>query len=110
MNWALLSLAIVMEVTGTLCLGASNGLRRRRWIAPIAVCYLAAFALLAVVLDRGMPVGIAYGIWVAGGVVLTAVLGRILFRDPLTPMMNLGIALIVSGVLLIEIGAHSVPG
>ncbi|EME66331.1 DMT family transporter [Rhodococcus ruber] len=104
MTWALLIFAIVLEVTGTLCLRASDGLRHRRWIVPIALSYLAAFTLIALVLGRGMPVGIVYGIWVAGGVVLTAVLGRMLFQDPLTPKMNVGIALIATGVLLIELG------
>jgi small multidrug resistance pump len=39
-------------------------------------------------------------------VALTAVAGRVLFRDPLTPVMTLGIAAIAAGVLLIELGAH----
>ncbi len=35
---------------------------------------------------------------------LTAILGRVLFRDPLTRTMLAGIALIIGGVLLIELG------
>jgi len=41
-------------------------------------------------------------VWSACGVALVAVLARFLFKEPLTPMMGLGIALIVGGVLTIE--------
>jgi small multidrug resistance pump len=53
-----------------------------------------------------MAVGVAYGVWAATGVALTAIAGRVLFRDPLTPMMLGGIGAIAAGVLLIELGAH----
>ncbi|PTR28885.1 small multidrug resistance pump [Rhodococcus sp. OK519] len=107
MTWALLVGAIVAEVAGTLCLKASDGLARRWWLAPTVVGYLVAFGLLAVVLDRGMAVGVVYGIWAASGVALTAILGRVIFKDPLTPRMGVGIALIAAGVLVIELGAAS---
>ncbi|WP_371830314.1 hypothetical protein [Curtobacterium poinsettiae] len=35
---------------------------------------------------------------------LTAVLGRVLFREPLTALMLGGITLIIVGVLLVELG------
>jgi small multidrug resistance pump len=49
-----------------------------------------------------MPVGIAYGVWTACGVALVAVIARYLFKEPLTPMMLLGIGFIIAGVLTIE--------
>jgi len=64
--------------------------------------YLASFYLLWLSLSMGMPVGIAYGIWSACGVALVAVVARFLFQEPLTCVMALGIALIVAGVLTIE--------
>lgn len=108
MTWALLALAIASEVTATLSLRASEGLRRRRWIPVIVVGYLAAFVLLGTILAMGgMPVGVAYGIWAAAGVAVTAVLGRVIFKDHFSAMMAVGVALIVIGVALIEFGgAH----
>ncbi|MDN5548166.1 MAG: QacE family quaternary ammonium compound efflux SMR transporter, partial [Rhodococcus sp. (in: high G+C Gram-positive bacteria)] len=44
-------------------------------------------------------------IWTACGVALTAIASRILFREPLTKLMIVGIGLIAAGVLLIELGA-----
>ena len=64
--------------------------------------YLASFYLLWLSLALGMPVGIAYGVWTACGVALVAVVARFLFHEPLTWVMTLGIALIVAGVLTIE--------
>ena len=107
MTWLLLALAIASEVTATLSLRASEGLRRRRWIPVIVVGYLAAFTLLGTILAMGMPVGVAYGIWAAAGVAITAVLGRVLFKDHFSAMMAIGVALIAAGVALIEFGgAH----
>ncbi|MEH3128899.1 MAG: SMR family transporter [Mycolicibacterium neoaurum] len=100
--WLALAAAIGTEVLATLSLRASDGFRRRRWIVPVAAGYLLSFYLLWVSLSLGMPVGVAYGIWTACGVALVAVAARVLFRDPLTWRMIAGIALIIAGVLTIE--------
>ena len=94
--------AIGIEVVATLSLRASDGFRKKAWIAPIVVGYLVSFYLLWLSLSLGMPVGIAYGMWTACGVALVAVIARFLFAEPLTWVMVLGIALIVAGVLTIE--------
>lgn len=99
--------AILSEVAATLSLRASDGLRKRIWIIPIAAGYLIAFGLLALVLSRGMALGVAYGIWAASGIALTAVLARIIFKEPLTRTMMIGIALIAAGVLVVELGANA---
>lgn len=103
MSWLALAGAILFEVFSTLALRASEGFRRRRWIAPVVIGYLTSFSLLWVTLALGMPVGVAYGVWSACGVALVAVLGRALFAEPLTPMMLAGIGLIIGGVLTIEL-------
>jgi small multidrug resistance pump len=100
--WLALAGAIVIEVVATLSLRASDGFRKKAWIAPVVAGYLVSFYLLWLSLSLGMPVGIAYGVWTACGVALVAVIARFLFNEPLTWMMALGIALIVAGVLTIE--------
>ena len=101
--WAALAGAIIVEVIATLSLRASDGFRKRLWIIPVVVGYAASFYLLWVSLSLGMPVGIAYGVWTACGVALVAVIARFLFAEPLTPVMGLGIALMVAGVITIEL-------
>ncbi|WP_176560980.1 DMT family transporter [Mycobacterium neglectum] len=100
--WLALAGAILVEVVATLSLRASDGFRKKAWIVPVVSGYLLSFYLLWVSLGLGMPVGIAYGVWSASGVALVAVLARFLFKEPLTWMMGAGIALIVGGVLTIE--------
>jgi small multidrug resistance pump len=101
--WLALAGAILVEVVATLALRASDGFRKKAWIAPIVAGYLVSFYLLWMSLGLGMPVGIAYGVWSACGVALVAVIARFLFAEPLTWMMGAGIALIVGGVLMIEV-------
>ena len=104
MAWLYLSIAILFEVAGTACLRVAS-LGRRRWYAGVAVAYLVAFAGLTLALRAGMPLGVAYGIWAAVGVALTALVSRFIFDEPFTLLMAGGIALIAGGVLVIELGA-----
>ncbi|WP_229052009.1 multidrug efflux SMR transporter [Aeromicrobium sp. Leaf350] len=104
MEWVYLVVAILTEVAATLSLRmASTG--SRAWFGVVGVGYLAAFTALSLSLSEGMNLGVAYGIWAASGVALTAVLSRILFQEALTWVMSLGIVLIATGVLLVELGA-----
>lgn len=104
MQWLFLAGAIIFEVTATLSLRmAATG--KRAYYAAVAVGYLVAFAFLTLTLNEGLGLGVAYGIWAASGVALTAVASKVLFKEPLTPIMMGGIALIIGGVLLVELGA-----
>jgi small multidrug resistance pump len=106
MRWLLLIGAIVTEVAGTLALQASQRERRARWLLATLAAYVASFACLSVALAHGLPLGIAYSIWTACGVALTAVLARVLFAEPLTRIMGLGIVLIVCGVVVVELSVQ----
>lgn len=104
MVWALLILAIILEVGAALSLrAATNG--QKLFFITVALGYLGAFYFLTQVLALGLGIGIAYGIWAASGVALTAVASKFLFEEPFTWVMALGIALIIGGVLLVELGA-----
>lgn len=104
-QWLLLSLAVASEVAATLSLRvAASG--RRWWYVPVVAGYVVAFGFLSLTLREGMGLGIAYGIWAAAGVALTAVASWLLFDEPLTPVMSGGIALIIGGILLLEVGGR----
>lgn len=106
-NWALLLGAIVTEVTGTLSLRAAQD--HTAWLAVVVAGYVASFTFLSRVLRAGMPVGVAYGIWGALGTAATATLGAVIFGDPFTAPILLGIGLIIAGVLLVEFGSRRAP-
>lgn len=103
MVWLFLIGAIIFEVVGTLSLRMA--VDKKRWYIGVAVGYVLAFTMLSLALAGGMALGVAYGIWAASGVALTAILSKLLFKEPFTWLMGLGIVLIVGGVLCIELGA-----
>ena len=102
-TWLFLGAAIVSEVAGSLALKAA--LDHPGWYALVVVGYLAAFVLLDRVLRRGLPLGVAYGIWGALGVAATAVMSSVLFGEAVTALMAVGMALVIGGVLCIELGS-----
>jgi small multidrug resistance pump len=106
-KWALLVAAIVTEVTASLSLKAA--IDHAALYAVVVLGYVASFSLLAGVLRRGMPLGVAYGTWGALGVALTAIMSARLFDETVTSLMWVGMALVVAGVLLVELGSRSAP-
>ena len=97
--------AIASETTGTLSLKLASDGRGLRWYGAVMAGYLGAFAMLTLALKEGLGLGVAYGIWSAGGVAVTAIASRLLFGEPLTRTMVVGIALIMAGMLLVELGS-----
>ncbi|MFC9354400.1 DMT family transporter [Arthrobacter sp. NPDC057013] len=104
-GWLLLAAAILAEVTATLSL--KGALEHPALYVIVAAGYLGAFALLAAVLRAGMALGVAYGIWGASGVALTAIGSLAIFNEPLTLLMGVGIVVIVAGVLCVELGVQA---
>lgn len=102
-NYLILAVAVCCEVAGSLALKQAQG--HPAWMLLTLVADGIAFTLLAVLLRRGMALSVAYGLWGAAGVALTALMGTVLFDEPFTLLMGCGIALVIAGVLLVEFGA-----
>ena len=102
--WPTLGGAIISEVSATLAL--RQALNHPGFYIVVGIGYALAFILLSLTLRAGMPLGVAYGLWGALGVALTAVLSMLVFGEPMTVLVALGIALIMAGVLLVEVGAQ----
>ena len=102
-GWPALAAAILCEVGGTVALRAAAG-GRRAWYVAVVAGYLLSFRCLGLALGAGMPLGVAYGVWAAVGVALTALAGRVFFGERLTRLSVLGIACVVVGVVLVEAG------
>ena len=102
--WPELGGAIISEVSATLAL--RQALNQPGFYVVVGIGYALAFILLSLTLKAGMPLGVAYGLWSALGVALTAVLSMLVFGEPITVLVALGIALIMAGVLVVEVGAQ----
>jgi small multidrug resistance pump len=103
-KWVLLGAAIVIEVAATLSLRASQD--HSAWRIVVVAGYTGALVLLTLVLRAGLSIGVAYGIWGALGTAGTAVLAAAIFGDPFTMPIVVGIALIIAGVLCVELGSR----
>ena len=105
MAYLLLALAIVAEVAGTVSLRLSEGFSKLGPSIVVVAGYGVAFTALSFVLKLGLPVAVAYAIWSAAGVALVAVIGVLFLHEGLNPVMIAGLALIIGGVVLLELGA-----
>jgi small multidrug resistance pump len=103
--YLLLALAIAAEVTATVSLKLSDGFSKLGPSILVVVGYGIAFVALSRVLKAGMPIGVAYAVWAAAGVALVAIVGVLFLKEPLNLTMVAGLALVIGGVVLIEVGS-----
>lgn len=102
MAFVYLALAIIAEVVATSALKASDGFTRLWPSVTVVVGYGLAFYLLALVL-RSVPVGIAYAFWAGLGIVLITLVGLVVYGERPDPPALLGLAMIVGGVVVIQV-------
>jgi len=102
-----LGFAIVAEVIGTTALKASDSFTRPLPSLITVGCYALSFYLLTFSL-RVLPTGIAYAIWSGVGIVLISLVSWLYFRQSLDLAAIAGLALIIAGVLVINLFSKSV--
>jgi small multidrug resistance pump len=106
MAWILLSIAIAAEILGTLSLKASDGLSKLWPSLGVLIGYALAFTLMAISLKK-LDVGITYAIWSAVGIIGAAIGGVIFFNQHLSRMTIVGMAIIIVGVVVMNLGGAS---
>ncbi|RZK39727.1 MAG: multidrug efflux SMR transporter [Pedobacter sp.] len=102
MKYLFLALAIVLEVIGSGFLKASNGFTRLLPSVITVIAFLACFFFLSQAL-KSIPLGIAYAIWAGLGIVLTTAVSVVVFKNTLDWPAILGILLILSGVIVMNV-------
>ena len=98
----LLVLAIASEVAGTAGLKASAGFARLGPSLLAILGYALAFYFLSQSL-KYLPLGVAYAIWSGLGTVGSVLLGVLIWKEILGPWHLFGIALIVVGVVILNL-------
>jgi small multidrug resistance pump len=107
MHWIYLVLAILLEVSGTTCMKLSAGFTKTLPSILMFVLYGASFSVLTLALKK-LDVSLAYAVWSGMGTALIATIGVLWFKEPLTALKLLSLALIIAGVIGLNLsgGAH----
>jgi small multidrug resistance pump len=100
--WWLLSLAILFEICGTVCMRLSEGFTRLTPSALIFIFYAISFALNTYVI-KVLGLSVVYAVWSGVGTAITAAIGIVYFKEPATAAKLASIGLVVIGVL----GVHA---
>ena len=107
MQWALLMVAILAEVAATSLLKSTEGFSRLWPSVVVVICYETSFILLALSMKR-IPIGLVYAIWSGVGVALITLVAWVFLGQTLNAMGLLGLALIVGGVVVINLFSKTV--
>ncbi|MBP9786761.1 MAG: multidrug efflux SMR transporter [Acinetobacter sp.] len=101
-NWLFLFIAIIAEVIATSALKSSEGFTKPIASIVVVLGYMIAFYCLSLTL-KTIPVGIAYAVWSGVGIVLITTVAWFVFDQKLDLWGIVGIALIMSGVLILNL-------
>lgn len=101
MKYLFLALAILFEVVGSSFLKVSDGFSKAIPSSIVVISYGICFYFFSLSL-KTINLGFAYAIWGGLGIVLTALISVFIFKEKLDFAAMVGIALIVSGVLVMN--------
>lgn len=102
--WLVLTLAILLELSGTICLKLSHGFSKLAPSIGVVFFYLGSFALMGQSL-KTLEVGIVYAIWSGVGTALIALVGVLAFGESVTAFKILGLLMIVGGTFLLRVSS-----
>lgn len=97
-QWLFLAGAIALEIAGTTSMKLSHGFSRPLPSVLLFVFYLGSIVALTLAL-RKIDVSIAYAIWSGVGTAAIALIGILFFREQVSAVKLVSIALIVLGVI-----------
>ncbi|WFF38983.1 multidrug efflux SMR transporter [Moraxella nasibovis] len=102
MHWSLLlAIAIVSEVFGSTMLKLSNGFTKPLPSIGFVLGFGIAFYCLSLVLKH-ISLGMAYAIWSGVGIILTAIIGVMIFNEKVDSWGIIGIVFILIGVVILN--------
>lgn len=97
-----LFVAIVLEVLATSLLPRTNDFRRAGMTLGVIALYFFCFLSLSKAMVV-LSIGLTYALWCGLGIVLISLVGRVIFRQKMDKYAMLGIALIVTGCVIMGI-------
>lgn len=105
MEWFILFLAGLAEITWAVALKYADGFHKLVPTIITVVGYVASLLLLSKALEK-LPLGTAYAIWTGIGMVGTALLGILLFKEQLTLVQAIFLLMIIIGIVGLKLATH----
>ena len=105
MEWFILFLAGLAEITWAVALKYADGFHKLVPTIITVVGYIASLLLLSKALEK-LPLGTAYAIWTGIGMVGTALLGILLFKEQLTLVQVIFLLMIIVGIVGLKLATH----
>ena len=105
MHWMYLFIAGLFEISWAVGLKFTHGFSQIIPSVFTVAGMIASFYFLALALKH-LPLGTAYAIWTGIGTIGTVIFGIIIFKEPVTAMRLVCIALIVSGITGLKLLGH----
>ena len=105
MEWFILFLAGLAEITWAVALKYADGFHKLVPTIITVVGYIASLLLLSKALEK-LPLGTAYAIWTGIGMVGTALLGILLFKEQLTLVQTIFLLMIIIGIVGLKLATH----
>ena len=102
LNYLFLAVAIVCEVLATASLKGTERFTRLVPSVLTVAGYPAAFYFLSLTM-KVMPTGVVYATWSGVGIVLISTIGWLHYRESLNLPTMLGLAMIVVGVVTVNL-------
>lgn len=96
-----LAVGIVFEVLGTIAMKYSEGFTKVVPVILTLVCHGICFVALTVAL-KSLPISMVYAIWAGVGTAFMALIGLVIFNEPLPLQKVLATTLIVLGVVMLN--------
>lgn len=100
-----LLVAILAEVVATIALKASEAFTRPWPSLLVVLGYGVAFYGLSLTM-RSIPLGLVYALWSGLGLLLITLAGWLIWGQRLDPPALVGMALIIAGVIVINLGTR----
>ncbi len=105
--YTFLLIAVVAETIATTALKAAEGFTRPWPSLVVVIGYVVAFYCLSLTL-RVIPLGVSYAIWSGLGIVLISVFGWVVYKQALDLPAIIGMALILCGILVMNLFSGTV--
>lgn len=105
MHWMFLFIAGLFEISWAVGLKFTHGFTQLIPSVLTVAGMVASFYFLSLAL-KNLPLGTAYAVWTGIGTIGTVIFGIVLFKEPVTAMRLICIALIISGITGLKLITH----